>query len=654
MSEDSLHMYLHRFPDVRVRKGGGQGCPALLSYDLLRSDIKQRIFEKYGDVKQYAKRNRLQEMIQPDFQASKFFAEYLFDDESNIKAERQVEYNANATILNAVGNYVADATGKNKRLSGKTTGIWNAVSDAVNTLDKTRFPHTLPTNPLRLKEKFRNYQEHGYLQLIHKGTGNKNAKRVNDQVERLIISLYCRENLPFGTWVYDDYLKFLAGSLTIVDGDTGLIYDREDFFDDSKGSYITISRGTVWNILHDPLNDIIIDRRRNNRIDHNTQKTPYNNRKPPQYSLSKISMDDRQFSRKTSDGGKFTAYVAYDVASEAIIGCSYSTESPDLHLIWECFRDMYHTINKNHLVWPGECQVENHLMRDIEEELNQMFVYVTYGNAGMSRDRRAEHLHRKKKYGDEKRHQKGIGRWNGKGAYKTKSENKDEDYKQPRIPVGRLTHEDMESVIRYNNEPHPKQKLFPGKTRWQVLIENQNPDLSIPQKHKLFRYIGYSAKTSIRNNAYARVQYEDYRIDQLQAVARLKPNNYEVESFFIPNPDGNIEEVFLYQGETFITKATKVERYNEAKIERTEKDEEIRTDQAIYQAKFFKFEKDAIKEKITKKIEIFTPTLDNELEVEIIQVENPVERELTNDEYLKSLQDDYSSEWATQKAIDSI
>ena len=654
MTDECLHKYLHRYPHVRVRKGGGQGCPALLSYEMLRTDIKQRIFEKYGDIRQHAKRNRLQELIQVDYKASKFFAEYQFDDQANIKAERQVEYNANATILNAVGNYVADATGKNKRLSGKTTGIWNAVSDAVNTLDNTRYPHTLPTNPLRLKEKFRSYQEHGYLRLIHKGTGNKNAKRMNDQIERLIMSIYCMDNLPFSSCVYDNYLKFLSGYLTIVDKETGNIYDREEFFDGNKGCYITISRGTVWNIIHDPQNAIIIDRMRNNRIDHITHNTPFNHRKPPQYSLSKISMDDRTFSRKTADGKWLNAYVAFDVLSQVELGCVYSIEKPTLHMIWECFREMYHTINTNSLMWPGEVEVENHLMKGIEEELRQMFAYVTFCAPGLSRSKRAEHLIHGKKYGDEKSNQVGIGRYNQKGPYKTKSPNKDEDYKQPRIPIERLIAEDKESVYRYNHvELHPNQKMFPGKTRWQVLVENMNPDLSRPQKHKLFRYIGIKTETSIRNNDFVQVQYEKYAIDQLTSISRLKPNNYNVESFYVPDQDGNISEVFIYQDDTFITKATKIERYNEAKMERTERDEQIRTHQAKRQEVFFKAEKDGIQEKITRKIEIFAPVDYSEMEAEIIP-SPPVEKELSNEEYLAKVQQNYSPQWAQHKAIEDV
>lgn len=611
--------------------------------------------EKYGDLQQYAHRNRLQELIEPDLSAAKFFAEFLFDDETHIKPERQVEYNANASVLNAIGQYLSELTGKNNKLGFNRSNLWAIISESVQALDATTYQHSLPANPVRLKEKFRNYSDHGYFHLIHKGNKNINAKKMNDVVERLILSIYCMENLPFGAWVHDNYLQFIAGTRSIVDKDTGILYDRSDFFDANRGSYITLSRSTVYNIINNPDNKVIIDRMRNNRIDHITKGTPYNHRRLPQYSLSKISMDDRTLSRKTSDGKWLNAYMAFDVLSDAIIGCVHSTDSPSVNMIWECFREMYQVINEQNLMWPGEIEVENHLMRDIEEDLRKMFPYVTFCAPGISRSKRAEHKIRAKKYGDEKMNQVGIGRWSGKGPYKTKSENKDEDYKQPRIPLDQLIADDKESIHRFNHSLHPNQKMFPGKTRWQVLTENVNPDLGRPQKHHLFRYMGLRTRTSIRNNDFVQVMYEKYAIDNQASIGRLKPNNYEVEAFYIPSPEGSIGEVYLYQGDTFITRASKIERYNEAKIERTEEDERIRTDQAKRQAHFFKREKDLLEEKITRKLE-FLPgeIISGEIlaEIEPVPVDIP-DAEEQEEDYME-LAKNWSPEVMRRRAINEL
>jgi hypothetical protein len=607
MSVAAYDHYVTRFPHVRIRKGGGQGCPALLNYDQLRTDIKQRVFEKYGDVKQYSRRNRLQELIEPDHQASKYFSEFLFDDDTNIKHDRQVEYNANATILNAIGKYFTELKGRNKRLSKKTSGIWDLISDATNAIDSSRYPHTLPTHPLRLHDKYKHYMEHGYFHLIHKGNQNANAKKVNDAVERLVISLFCQQNLPFGSWVYDDYLQFLAGSLQIVDKATGLIYDREDFFDQKRGTYIIISRSTVWNIINNPANAMIINKFRNNRIDYETKMTPMNHRHSPLFSLSKITMDDRDLPRKTSDDKWVHTYMAFDVTSQVVLSCVYSLNKPDHEMIWNCFRQMYRNANEHGLMWPGEVEVENHLMKELTAELNAMFLHVTFCQPGSPQSKRAEHFIHFKKYHVEKRKQKGVGRFFQKGAYKTLKAGKGEMYEQEHIPLETLIAEDQAINMEYNHSLHPNQKLYPGKTRWQVLVENMNPDLGRPQKHKLFRYLGLRTETSIRNNDFATVMYEKYVIDTLGNISRLRPHNYSVEAYYVPDLDSNIGEVYLYQGETFITKATKSERYNEAKMERTDNDERIRTNQAKRKSHFFKVAGQGIQEKITRKLDISKP-----------------------------------------------
>ena len=336
MNSEALHSYVRKYPHVRVRNGGGHDRPSLLNYDNLRPDLKKSIFEKYGDIRQYSRRNRLQELIEPDLAAASFFSTHLFEDGSHIIDKRQAEYSMNATILNACGKFLAEARGKIRSRSGITSGIWNAISAAVNSLDPTRYPHDLPSHPLRLQEKYKKYIDQGYHQLIHKGNKNSNATKRTPLLDNLIISLYCDKKLPFGLWVLDDYLQFISGNKMIVDQDTAVIYDRADFYDQARGKYINISESTVWNILNEPIYKPKIDRLRNNRIDHITQKTPHNHRHSPNCSMAKISMDDRTFSRKTAEGLWLNAYVAYEVASQCVLSTVYSTDSMATKHVREC------------------------------------------------------------------------------------------------------------------------------------------------------------------------------------------------------------------------------------------------------------------------------------------------------------------------------
>lgn len=649
---DGCKKYLYRYPSVRVRRPSPAG-PALLAWHHLRDDLKQKYVERYGNPEHEVTRNVLVDLIHPDGRAAEFFSGWQLEDGRNLPFKVQVEYTANACVLNAVGRLVTNRTAKAKALGNRAKNVWSIAAQAVADLDRERWPHTLPSNAVRLKEKYTYYAARGYQILIHRGYGNANSRKVNDKIERLLLSIYCMQNLPFGEWVHDYYLRFLAGGIEIVDGETGELYNREDFYDESKQNYITVSRATVWNVLANPANAVIIDRMRSSRIDHDTKATPFNRRHLPTYSLSKISADDRTLPRKTTAGTWVNAYYAFDVASGCVISAVYSENKPDTALVWECFREMYRNIEANNLMWPLELEVENHLMKPIEAELRQMFNFVTFGKPGTSKSKRAEHYIHAKKYQDEKRHQVGIGRWYSKSKhYSIKTSTKDPDYKEPRLPIEQIIAEDRESVQRFNNDKHPNQKLYPGKTRWQVLTETMNPDCGRPEKYKLFRFMGERTDTSIRNNDYVKVQYQAYGIDSYQVLGRLKPNNYRVESRFVRLADGSIPEVYLYQDDQFITRATLIESYNEAKAERTPRDEALRTDQAKRAAKFYTMEKEGLEEKVNRKVAIIDKSeIDHLQNIDADIVDQPLP---DDQDSIDDLIEIYGSGFYSEKAINDI
>jgi hypothetical protein len=587
---------------LRTLNRASYNSPVLIAYDSLKDSRKRTIEAILGDPHNLVNNNSFEKEIFPDHNAYNYYSVYQLEDGRILEDYTIREYCANAAILNAIGVIVIDRVAFRRVLGNiiNKKQIWSNIAWSVEHLDKNKWPHSLPTNPRRLREKYNKYRSGGYDELIHKNFCNQNSRKVTDKLERLLMSIYVMDNLPFGTWVFDYYHQFIGGSLSIADQETGELFDREDFYNSDKGTYTEVSESTIWNILNKPENALIIDKMRNNRIDHITQKAPYNTRKKPTYSLSKITMDDRTLPRKTTDGKWVNAYYAMDVMSGAYIGWVHMLGSPGVDLVWDCFRHMYQNIIDNNLMWPGEVEVENHLMSVIREPLNNMFTFATFCPPGMSRAKRAEHLIRAKKYSDERRHQVGIGRWNGKGVYKVKSESKDEEYKQQRLPYDRLVADDIESINRYNNSLHPDQKQFPGKTRWQVLTENINPDLGRPIIHKLMKYIGHHTATSITNSNFIQVQYHKYSIDNFDLANKLKPNNYKVDAYYLYDTEGMINEIFLYQDGKYLGRASYTDAYNEAKIERTDKDEQIRTQQAKRQAKFFKREKELKLNKISK------------------------------------------------------
>ena len=88
------------------------------------------------------------------------------------------------------------------------------------------------------------------------------------------------------------------------------------------------------------------------------------------------------------------------------------------------------------------------------------------------------------------------------------------------------------------------------------------------------------------------MQYRNFRLPDPEIIGRLEPRNYKVEAYYLPDRDGNIDEVYIYQHGRYIATCGPVARYNENTAEQTEADKEAYTDQAKYVAKFDKMMKD--------------------------------------------------------------
>lgn len=102
----------------------------------------------------------------------------------------------------------------------------------------------------------------------------------------------------------------------------------------------------------------------------------------------------------------------------------------------------------------------------------------------------------------------------------------------------------------------------------------------------LYRFIGEHTETSIKQNAYLTVQYNQYRLSSPEIIGKLEPRNYKVDAYWLPDTEGNITEVYVYQNGRLIDTCRKVERYNEATAEQTDADREAYTEQAKYVAQF--------------------------------------------------------------------
>ena len=91
--------------------------------------------------------------------------------------------------------------------------------------------------------------------------------------------------------------------------------------------------------------------------------------------------------------------------------------------------------------------------------------------------------------------------------------------------------------------------------------------------------------------------YNQYGLPDPKLIEKLEPRNYKVEAYYLPDADGNIPEVYIYQNGNYIATCGIIQRYNEADAEKTEDDVKAYIEQAKYVARFDAMMK---KEKIHK------------------------------------------------------
>lgn len=576
---------------LNVVRRGCRYTPALVEYESIPERFKKEIVKAIGDPYQRVKHSKFQDNLKPDPEAAQFYSNYKLADGRNLPEDNQRQYTAEAEIFNTINKLVGSASARRKALGGTNKGIWQKVVEVVHSIDKTKYPHNLPTNERRLKQKYTAFVKEGYQSLVSRKFGNNNSRKVNVKIERLLLSLYCLPNKPYANEVYEKYMQFLGGTIDVVDVKTGEIFERDDFYEDGKP--ITISEATVWNYLNDPKNRVLVDKHRAGALEFSSTHRPHHHRHAPKYSLSKISLDDRDLPRKMHNGKRVKAYYAYDVTSGCVIGASYS-KSKDKNLFINCLQNMFRFINKHKLGMPMEVEVEHHLVNTYRDDLMKagtVFPFVRWANPGNAQEKYAETMNRTKKYGYEKRYQDGIGRFYSKLEANRTHQDKvfdaeNDNYKEKTYDYEELVADDLHMIQLLNNDLHPNQKLYKGMTRLDVLLYKVNPSCTEVPNYLLQKYIGINTPTRIRRSQYVRVQGENFQLPSPEILKRLKPNNLSVNAYWLADEDNTINKVYLWQGDEFICECERITEYNRSKAESTEADAEAYTNQSKYVSEF--------------------------------------------------------------------
>lgn len=579
-----------------VRPGKGLGSYALVEIATMPLRFQERIKLKYGDMKEDIIRNWLGSHYHIDAKAREFYTRFRFDNGDALPPEYIQEYTVNASVIEAVMRAMEDATFMRKAMKAGPVN-WGELAGAISYY-QAEFGHTLPVSSNRFKKRVNDFKTNGYESLISRKFMNQNRRKVTYDIERLLLSIDAQPEQPFNTTVWEQYNMFVQGDLELYDPETGEVLNPADFTD-KDGNPLVLSPATVANYLNNPKNKALRAKLHMSQWDFNNAYRPYHLRSIGEFSLSKVSLDDRDLPRPMKDGNRVKAYYAYDVVSGAVVGYAYNRYKTT-ELFLDCMRNMFQTLDRNGMYIPAELEVEHHLVSDFADSLMQagtVFPLIRWCNPGNSREKRAEHKNREKKYGVEKRTQVGIGRWWAKlEANRPKEEKvydeKNNTYKVKTYSYEELVADDIRAIRTFNAQPHPNQKRYPGMSRWDVLCAHQNPNLAPWDKAVLYRFIGQHTETTIRQNTYCTVMYNQYGLPSPEIIEKLEPRNYKVDAYYLPDADGTINEVHIYQNGRYIATCKPVARYNENTAEQTEVDKAAYTEQSKYVAQFDKMMKD--------------------------------------------------------------
>ena len=579
-----------------VRPGKGLGSYALVEIATMPLRFQERIKLKYGDMKEDVIRNWLGSHYHIDAKAREFYTRFRFDNGDALPPEHIQEYTVNASVIEAVMRAMEDATFMRKAMKAGPVN-WGELAGAISYY-QAEFGHTLPVSSNRFKKRVNDFKANGYESLISRKFMNQNRRKVTHDIERLLLSIDAQPEQPFNTTVWEQYNMFVQGDLELYDPETGEVLNPADFTD-KDGNPLVLSPATVANYLNNPKNKALRAKLHMSQWDFNNAYRPYHLRSIGEFSLSKVSLDDRDLPRPMKDGNRVKAYYAYDVVSGAVVGYAYNRYKTT-ELFLDCMRNMFQTLDRNGMYIPAELEVEHHLVSDFADGLMQagtVFPLIRWCNPGNSREKRAEHKNREKKYGVEKRTQVGIGRWWAKlEANRPKEEKvydeKNNTYKVKAYSYEELVADDIRAIQTFNAQPHPNQKRYPGMSRWDVLCAHQNPNLAPWDKAVLYRFIGQHTETTIRQNTYCTVMYNQYGLPSPEIIEKLEPRNYKVDAYYLPDADGTINEVYIYQNGRYIATCKPVARYNENTAEQTEVDKAAYTEQSKYVAQFDKMMKD--------------------------------------------------------------
>lgn len=174
-----------------ARRGGGEGCCALVVYATLPEKYKKRFVERIGDPEQLVKEQLSSNRLKIDQEARAFYEAFEYDlngVQTHLSEQKIEEYTMNASVLNHLIHDLNDKRMLTKALKNCKRDLWSIVMQEMERL-REEYSHTLPKSQARLKEKMSQYKKIGYEALLSGKLGNANTLKITEEAARKLIAM---------------------------------------------------------------------------------------------------------------------------------------------------------------------------------------------------------------------------------------------------------------------------------------------------------------------------------------------------------------------------------------------------------------------------------------------------------------------------------
>ncbi|MFC0186033.1 hypothetical protein ACFFJX_27790 [Pseudarcicella hirudinis] len=443
--------------------------------------------EKLGDPRKVT--NWMDKFYKFSKDVEDFYLLYRFESGKGLESKHVKEYTVNACTLKAAGLLktarTAERLSKRGSLRGIPTTIWkDAIYFKKVQQMKYGYEHTLPANERRFLEALRKFDTEGLESLISRKHENKNAVKVTADVIELLNNLFAgRLVKPTAKMVFNEYMRFWVGQLEVINNETGEVYNRHNFPSlDDRTILAYLSR---WENKIGTWNKRAGDRQR-----YQNQFKVTHRFTPAKMAGSILSVDDRNPPFILPNGKRVWFYIGIDLASEAWTTYVHGTTKEGI--ITDFYKNLVRDYASYGVGLPLELECESALnsglTKGILEEgvlFNKIRIEKNNPTGKM-----IENHFRRIRYGLEK-HEEG---WQGRPFARSEANQTNTEK-----PIHKSYDEIVETTVRlmqeWNHSPHPRVE---GKTRWEVFMENQNPECRPINWQSILMRMGKETQTSCR------------------------------------------------------------------------------------------------------------------------------------------------------------